>query len=323
MPQPSNRFPPNLNNLSRTQWQAEMIKLGQDRGSVETLDAAHMALFVKAGPTLLVTFENQSALTAVSETNTPYGLNFVETRNWSSLSVVSQGDTWFRSDAVFRFFDRLGDNGFLDAFSNVLFFGSGPAAHAACAYSVAAPDSRVLALQPQATLDAKRAGWDDRFLEQRNLDFTSRYGYAPDMLDAANRAFILYDPYQRRDAMHAAQFNGPRIDLMAMPFQGPALHIELQKMGILDELLVLISENRLTPCRFAAMLRDGRRHHAPYLRRLLSHLELTGRIKLAHQLCRYVAANDNTDWFKHKLAQIEDRVETGADRPFPDIMHGS
>ena len=33
---------------------------------------------------------------------------------------------------------------------------------------------------------------------------TSRYGYAPDMLDAAHRGWVLYDPRERLDAMHSA-----------------------------------------------------------------------------------------------------------------------
>ena len=41
-------------------------------------------------------------------------------------------------------------------------------------------------MQPQATLDPRVAEWDDRFLHMRRTDFTDRYGYAPDMLDAAS-----------------------------------------------------------------------------------------------------------------------------------------
>lgn len=314
MPHSADNFPPDLNDLSRADWYARLFELGRDRGSAEQLDAHHCAVFVEAGDTLLVSFENQAALTAVSETNTPYGLNFVASRNWSSLSVLSNGDTWFRSEAIFRFFDRLTENGFLDSFSRVVFFGSSPAAHAACAYSIAAPRSRVVALQPQATLAPERAGWDDRFLEQRGLDFTSRYGYAPDMLDAAEHAYILFDPYQRRDAMHAAQFRGRHIDLLPLPFQGPALQVELHNMGVLDDLLVLAADDKLDQPAFAALMRAARRRHFPYLRRLLNHLELTGRNGLAYQLCRYVADDDAGSWFQQKLAQLQEQAHHGQDR---------
>jgi hypothetical protein len=40
----------------------------------------------------------------------------------------------------------------------------------------------------------------------RRTDFTGRYGYAPDMLDAAEQAYVIYDPYERLDAAYAAMF---------------------------------------------------------------------------------------------------------------------
>jgi hypothetical protein len=59
---------------------------------------------------------------------------------------------------------------------------------------VAAPGARVLAFRPLATLDPAVAGWDDRFPQARRRDWTSRYGFAPAMLDAAAGAAILHDP---------------------------------------------------------------------------------------------------------------------------------
>jgi hypothetical protein len=40
----------------------------------------------------------------------------------------------------------------------------------------------------------------------RRTDFTSRYGYAPDMLDAAEQVYVIYDPYEQLNAARAAMF---------------------------------------------------------------------------------------------------------------------
>ena len=94
------------------------------------------------------------------------------------------------------------------------------ASHAACAYSVAAPGAAVLAVQPRATLDPRRAGWDLRHTGVRRSDFTSRYGYAPDMVEAARAVWLMLDPFEPLDAMHGALFHGPNIHILRTPWLG-------------------------------------------------------------------------------------------------------
>ncbi len=300
-------FPPDLTGLHPKAWQKNITTIGAERGFTKTLDDKHSALFVDAGKTLFVSFENKSAISALSHTNTPFGVDIAAERNWSSLTLLSQGDTWFRAPAVYEFFDMLDDTGFLDRFQKVLFFGQGPAGYAACTYSVTAPGSRVLALQPQATLDPRLTGWDRRFVEQRRLDFTSRYGYAPDMIEAAARAYVLFDPRESEDAMHAALFRQPRVSLYEMPFQGSALQIELKRMGILERLIDAAAEDRLKPADFAKMMRNARRAHTPYLRHLVTYLERSGRDNLAYRMCYSLAQSTKSAWFRRKLDRVEHR----------------
>ena len=115
----------------------------------------------------------------------PLGAEHRAAGGWSHLCLIAEGDTWFRDPAVYAYFDRLVDDAFFEDFDHVLFYGAGMAGYAACAYSVAAPGAQVLALNPRATLDPAAGRWDDRDRAARRLDFTSRYGYAPDMLEGA------------------------------------------------------------------------------------------------------------------------------------------
>ena len=228
----------------------------------------------------------------------------VRQNGWSHLAVLSDGDTWFRSNHVYSYFDKMTDDGFFDNFDNVLFYGAGPCGYAAAAFSVASPGARVLAIQPQATLDPRVTEWDDRFTEMRRLCFTDRYSYAPDMLDAASHGFVIYDPHEELDAMHAALFTRPNVTKLRMPHMGAALQTDLIEMGLLHELLQAMAEDRLNWKKFAGLFR-ARRDYAPYLRNLLIRTDGDQRDRLSLYLCRNVVERMNAPRFRRRLSTLE------------------
>lgn len=297
-------FAPDLSTLSRSEWLGALRRIGEEYGYAEPMGKSHAAIFVEEGDTLVVGFETMSGIEALSETKTPIGFDMVNANGWSSLSLLSHGDTWFRDDRVYAFFDQLQDDGFFDEFETVLFYGAGPCGYAAGAYSVTAPGARVLMLQPQATLDPRVTEWDDRFVEERRRDFTSRYGFAPEMIDAAEKAWIIYDPRERLDAMHSALFAKPNVRRYRAPFMGGALQADFRALDLLPGLLTAAGEDRLTPELFASMLRV-RRDHPPYLRRLLHRIDSEGRTELARVLCQNVVGRMHAPRFRRRLAQIE------------------
>ncbi len=304
MQQKTHSFPPDLSRLARGEWLGALRKIGQQNGFAEPLGKSHAGIFVEQGDTLLVTFESMPGIEALSETRTPLGFDMVAAHGWSSLSILSHGDTWFRDPRVYGFFDQLLDDGFFDDFEKVIFFGAGPCGYAAAAYSVAAPGARVLVLQPQATLDPRVTEWDDRFYEQRRRDFTSRYGFAPDMLDAAQHAYVLYDPRETLDAMHSALFERRNVTRLRMPFMGGALQSDLLTLDLMPSLLKAVSEDRLGTYEFAQMMR-ARRDHPPYLRKLLARLDSEERDGLAQLLCQNVVARMHAPRFRRRLAELE------------------
>lgn len=297
-------FPPDLGNLPRADWLRSLRDIGETRGFAEPLGKAHAAIFVEDGDTLLVSFETTPGIEALSPTRTPLGFDMVASHGWSALTVLAHSDTWFRDPKVFAFFDQLQDDGFFDEFETVLFYGAGPCGYAAAAYSVAAPGARALLLQPQATLDPRVADWDDRFSDQRRRDFTSRYGFAPEMLEGAYRAYVIYDPRERLDAMHAALFERRNVTRLRVPFMGGAIQSDLLTLDILPSLLSAAAQDRLDYRLFAKMMR-ARRDHGPYLRKLLARLETEKRTGLARLLCQNVVARMKAPRFRRKLAALE------------------
>ncbi len=293
-----------MNDLPKSDWLAAIAEVAEEDGFFQRLSRKHHAIFVERSSTLLVSFETISGMRSLSSYSHPLGWEMVRNYGWSNLCIASNGDTWFRDPAVYACFDRLIDDGFFDEFDKVIFYGTGPCGYAAAAYSVSAPGARVVAIQPQATLDPRMTEWDDRFKDMRRTDFTSRFGYAPDMLDAADAAFVLYDPKVDLDAMHASLFTRPNVTKLRMRHMGAALQSDLLQMDQLENLLCLAADGELDTQSFARLYR-ARRDYINYLRSLLSALETDKRTGLVLRLCHFVNGRMQVRRFLRRQRQIE------------------
>lgn len=299
-----------LVDLPRREWIARVEEIADEDGYVEQLGRRHHAIFIEEGTTLIVTFETLQGIQALSDLGQPLGWEMIRQHGWSHLCLASNGDTWFRDPAVYGYFDRLIDDGFFDEFDQVVFYGAGPCAYAAAAYSVASPGARVVAIQPQATLDPRITEWDDRFTDMRIHDFTTRYGYAPEMLDAADHAYVLYDPREQLDAMHAALFTRPNVTKLRLRFMGDALQTDLLEMETWVALVHAAGTGSLTEAKFAELYR-ARRDYRPYLRNLLVALDADERTPLVEMLCSNVTSRIRARRFALRLREI--RLARGED----------
>ena len=299
-----------LKGLKKAEWLKKFMAITEETGFFQPLGDRHAAGFVDEKPTLLVSFESIQGIQALSETAQPMGWDFARALGWSHLAIVSDGDTWFRDSNVYGFFDRLIDDGFFEDFDQVLFYGAGPCGYAAAAFSVAAPGATVVAVQPQATLDPRVTEWDDRFIEMRRTCFTDRFGYAPDMLDAAAKAFVFYDPREDLDAMHAALFTRPNVTKLRMPNMGDALQSELITMEILFPILQAAGEGKMDERLFSTLYR-ARRDHPPYLRGLIAKMDVADRPWLSAMVCRNVVERMNAPRIKRRLEALEKAAAEG------------
>lgn len=293
-----------LAGLDKPEWTRRVMARAEHEGAADKLGRSHFAAFVHAGPTLLVTFETVQGMRGLTESAQPLGWHMSQSEGWSHLLLACDGDTWFRAPEVYAYFDQLIDDGFFDEFDRVVFYGAGPCGYAAAAFSVAAPGATVVAIQPQATLDPRVTEWDDRFTHMRRTDFTNRFGFAPDMIDGAERAYVIYDPAEPLDAMHAALFTRPNVTKFRMRYMGEALQTHLLFMKRLFPLIAAAADGTLDRQRFAGLLR-ARRNHLPYLRRLLTQLEAADRTGLTEVLCRHVAARFTAPRFARRLRMLE------------------
>lgn len=295
---------PDLTGLSSDDWLAELEDYAEEAGYYEPLGDSHSVVFVDRGPVLLVTFETVADARADVRRALPLGLRMSEGTGYSQLAILAKSHRWFRDPSVYGYFDRLVDDGFFEDFDRVVFYGAAMCGYAAAAFSVAAPGATVIAVSPQATLDPRIAEWDHRFTGMRSVSFTDRYGYAPDMLEAAERAYVLYDPDEDEDAMHAALFYRRNVARLRCRGFGRRLAGDLAAMEILKPILKAACEGRFSEAEFHRMFRR-RRNYLPYLRKLLRRVDDDGRETLARMLCRNVTGRMRAPLFRRRLQSLD------------------
>ena len=283
-------------------WLAAIEEIGEDAGYFQTVGSRHWAFFSDESPVLLVTFETVADIRSRKD-GLPMGFALAREHGWSTLCLIAEGDTWYRDAAVYRYFDRLVDDAFFEDFDRVVFYGAGMGAYAACAYSVAAPGATVLALAPVATLDPALTGWDKRHARHRRLTFTDRYGYAPDMTEGAGDVFVVFDPSEPLDAMHAALFARPHVTALRARRIGPKPGQVLAEMQILLPLIAAACDGSLDAAMFQRLFRN-RRRHAPYLHALLDRLEQAGHRHLAAVAARNAAIRLQSPRFQQRMSDL-------------------
>ena len=296
-----------LRGLEWHDWLEKLTDITDEDGYTEQLGARHAAIFVEEKSTLLVTFETHQGIDTLSDMGHPMGWDMVKALKWSHLCLVSNGDTWFRDERVYGYIDRLVDDGFFEDFEQVIFYGAGPCGYAAAAFSVAAPGAKVLLLQPQATLDPGIAEWDHRFRHMRRTSFTDRYGYAPDMLEAAQEAFLLYDPNQAQDAMHAALFDQPNVTRFRMRHIGPTMEQSLIRMNVLLRIIAQLSADKLSTRRIARLFR-ARREDRAYQFSLLKRLSTDNRPYLVMLLAGKVLESRESPPFRKAFSRARNKL---------------
>ena len=306
-------FDPPLEEIEDDAWLPAVTAMAERNGWHEALGEHHHALHVDAAPKLIVTFEHMDDVQETAPGAEPAGLILARETGRSILTILSERGGFFRDEAIYDLFDRLVDEDFFEEFDEVLFYGAGPACgYAACAYSVAAPGARVLALSPMATGDSEISGWDDRYPEAWRLDFGTRYGFAPEMIDAAAGVTVIFDPLTAPNAMHAALFVRPNVTRLRMRRFGRTLDVPLQRMGIWTDVILGAADGTLDRLAFAKLLR-ARRDDFHFVRALVANLAQTKQVKREGLVLRAVEDRLSSKWFRRRAGIVQNTLEAEDD----------
>lgn len=274
----------------REVWHDTLAELGEERGFYRQLGPTHKALYLKGDSTLVVSFDNLDDVRQDVSDRMPWGSQFISSRGWSSLGIGAHGWTWYRDDAVLDFFDELRDTGFFNQFDNVVFYGTSMAGYAATVFSAAAPGAKVIAMNPQATLERRiTAGWETRYHKSWRQDFSGRYSYGPELSQAAEVVYLFFDPYVAEDAMHAALFQGDNVIKIKCRHFGHGLTSAFNQMGILkDTVKACVNDN--PTARDIYTLMRARRDTPRYQKAVLNKLVAEKRHRATYIFCRQVLA---------------------------------
>ena len=289
---------------TESEWLARLDEMADELGSFIPLGAHHAAFYADGSDTLLVSFESVSEIRENGGDHRPLGLSIAQRHGWSSLVMLARAPRWYRDTEVLDFFDSQIESSFFDSFSRVIFYGAGMAGYAACAFSLAAPGATVLAIAPHATLDPELAPWERRFKAQRRLDFRTRFGFAPAMLDGARAAFIVYDASNKTDAMHATLFRRPFVTMLRSPVLGDQTANALARIGALDVLIETAARGRLTPARFHDLMRK-RRTDPTYLKALVKRVAKANHPALTVVSAKHALAVHDSHGMRKKLKKAE------------------
>lgn len=207
---------------------------------------------------LYVSFDNLGNARSSEKLRDPWGYAFAKKMGWSHLGVMAYQPKWFRHARLYKQFDWLKETGFFERYKQVIFSGTSMGGYAACAFSSIAPGSYVVAFSPQSTLDNSITPWDRRYHSGTVADWTGPFADAAAELQAARKAWIIFDPLVPEDRQHAARLANPNVELLSARYSGHFTAQYLAQIGILSTVMRDAVDGNLSPSRFRNLYRKGR-----------------------------------------------------------------
>lgn len=302
------RFTPNPSAIidNDDTWDAIATQLAGKDGFYRPGPEGHSFVYTpRSKSTLVVTFDNLDITMTKRTDRRPWGFSFIENQGWSMLGVLAGGWTWYRNQWVSDQFDELRDSGFFEQFDRVVFYGASMGGYAASVFCAAAPGSDVIAISPQSTLDKEIVPWERRYKVAWNRDYSGPYGDGSKASAAANKVYILYDPYEPLDSGHVNRFTGDNVVKLRAPLMGHRLGSSLNQMGILSPIILGALQGTLTPEEYYSLLRK-RRSFPRYQRELFERAVKKGHTTLAKQLGNYILAKNPNRRVRKGMKSLKD-----------------
>lgn len=129
------------------------------------------------------------------------------------------------------------------------------------------------------------------------------------MIEAARQAWVVFCPQQRMDAMHAALFTKPNVQMLRINGMNGRLDTMFDALGGLDQLIQAAMAGTLSPQVFIKAL-AARKTFAPYLKNLVRRARDKGHEPLAVHLCRQVLKGGPDPYYIKQLQDMGEPVPT-------------
>lgn len=236
----------------------------------------HAVVHIPGRDRLLVGFDNLSSLT-VEGPRKPWAYDLARGQGWGSLGVMIKTRDWFRSPDLWAYLGFLRDRGLFAGYPAVSMYGSSMGGYGACVFAPLAPGCTVVAFAPQSSLSMQDAPFESRYAYARNtFDWTTpEWRDAADGIDAAGKAYLVYDPTIPEDLQHAKRLMVPQAINLAWPDLTHKVPPSLKRMGILKSAAIGMLDGTMTPQSFHRLLR-ARLQTPAYIHRMLERASLKG-----------------------------------------------
>lgn len=261
----------------RHAWIENLGRIGADHGFFDRVSARHLTLFVEEGETLVLSFDRADRTWDQGDSGLPLGFECVTALEYSLLSILSIGRTWFRDGGVEAMLKNLAEDGFFASYKHVLIVATGAdCGHAAARAAQYIPGAKVLLSRPVAAISATHAPFETRFKAARRADPDTPPPLGPEALVQAASTCILFDPTNRAEAAQAALFRAPGTTRISLPHTGPALDRSLARGEALVPITRHLQAGTLTAQKTREILRPVLRRDPSYLARLAHAAEAGG-----------------------------------------------
>ncbi|WP_157971213.1 glycosyltransferase family 61 protein [Pseudogemmobacter bohemicus] len=274
------------------------------------------AWFVEAGAgghpdVLMVTFDNVTSIGA-HEPHQPWLLGRAIKMDVSILGILASRRDWYRNADAQQMITDLREAGFFERFRRVVFIGTSMGAFAALSLSALVPGVEVVAFSPQSTLARDLAPFDTRYPHP-----TKSYDWqdlplrdAAASLTAAARVWLIYDPFNPTDRLHANRFQGANIEKVHLNFAGHRMLREFRHVELLSDLISGLVLGRMDRPAVNRHMR-GRREVGIWQNALLRAGETRGHPALSALVARRIFQRDPARPELRKLAWKLERMARG------------
>ena len=240
-------------------WFTEIFPGGTQDGFYHKF-GGHSVVYVARQPQrLVVSFDNLSDAGNPRYDREPWAAKFCRDNGWSHLGVFAPGPTWFRSEELIAFMERLRDDGFFAGFNEVTLCGASMGGYAALAFSDLSPGATVLAFSPQSTLDRNVVPWEHRFLKGQAQDWALPYADAADHVSKAAAIFVIYDPLDKGDKRHVQRLKSDKIVHLTAIGLGHKSAMVMRRMNRLKDVMGAAVGRTLTRADFRVWAQDRKR----------------------------------------------------------------
>ena len=261
-------------------WYAEICPGGPLPGFFKRLEHNSLVLIQRPSDTLVVTFDNLSAVNNLSPQRAPWAYKVLRQQGCAHLGVLAHRKDWFREPNLITEMEAMRDQGLFRGYKRVIFTGTSMGGFAALAFSSLSPGARVLAFSPQSTLDEDIVPWETRFSMGRLRNWRLPFSDAAFEIEAAEQVVVISDPNFDLDQRHVDRLTTPNVMKLKAWYSGHFSPVFLNRADLLKPVMTKMIEGTLTEDVFYRLYR-GRRKLPWYKRSLEETLVQKGHKELA------------------------------------------